>query len=95
MNEDELERESLIALVDLEDNSIRFIDSIYKETCFFAEKIQAYVDAQTEGNLSRKLAGLLAEVTGHKPSAEWMGLLREKLKKTQMYGYMTQSDIEI
>ena len=58
MSASEIATETLLAVVDLEDHSLIFLDGAYKETCRVCKKIQAYLGKQTSEQLRVKLSHL-------------------------------------
>lgn len=47
MSQEELSSETLLAVVDLEDNSLHFLENSFKEVCYLCEKIQNFVESET------------------------------------------------
>ena len=44
MSKEELANETLLAVLDLEENSFAFSDQHFEAICFFCEKIQDYLE---------------------------------------------------
>lgn len=62
MSSSELTSETLLAVVDLEDHSLQFLDSAYPETCRICKNIQTYIEGQTAELTSVKLSYLTRQL---------------------------------